>query len=81
LNDASQVECAKALALNLNSVTGNDNRIQLAFRRCFGRQPTAAESSLLNEFLSREMTATSENEALIALCRVILNSEEFLTRE
>jgi hypothetical protein len=81
LNDASQVECAKSLAMNLKSINGSAKRVDLVFQRCLNRPPTTAEAKLLCEFMEREMATTSENESLIALCRVMLNSEEFLTRE
>lgn len=81
LNDASQVECAKSLAMNLKSINGSAKRVDLVFQRCLNRPPTTAEAKLLCEFIEQEMVTTSENESLIALCRVMLNSEEFLTRE
>lgn len=81
LNDASQVECAKSLAMNLKSINGSAKRVDLVFQRCLNRPPTTAEAKLLCEFIEQEMATTSENESLIALCRVMLNSEEFLTRE
>lgn len=81
LNDASQVECAKAMAQTLKSTEGPANRIRMVFQQCLNRAPTDAETRLLSTFLTREQGATSESEALLALCRVMLNSEEFLTRE
>jgi hypothetical protein len=57
-------------------------RIELAFRLCFARTPTDREVSLLNQYLiqSRGRFST-EPEAWTALARVLINLDEFITRE
>jgi len=81
LNDATQVDCAKALAGKVAGQPSDDDAISLAFRTALGREPTPGESSLLREFLNREKSENPLGNPMLALARVVLNSEEFLTRE
>ena len=81
LNDATQVDCAKALAGKVAGQPSDDESISLAFRTALGREPAPGESSLLREFLIREKSENPRGNPMLALARVILNSEEFLTRE
>jgi hypothetical protein len=57
-------------------------RIELAFRLCFARTPADREVSVLSQYLiqSRQRFGT-ESEAWTALARVLINLDEFITRE
>jgi hypothetical protein len=57
---------------------GAARQIDLAFRLALCRQPTADESAAMQQFLARETAATDRERALIQLCRVILNLNEFV---
>jgi len=67
----------------------DDARIWQAFELCFSRPPTDAELHRLHEFLNAQrnaFTADSKNKdriksAWTALARVLLNLDEFITRE
>lgn len=91
LNDQASFEFAQALAARLlREAPSNDGaRIDLAFRLCLSRQPTAGERSRLQALLGEER---GEGEAVAnrsavelsvwtTLSRVVLNLDEFITRE
>jgi hypothetical protein len=71
---------AEHFAQRLSREAGDDSakQIDLAFRLALCRQPSAAESQAMQQFLEREASATDRNHALIQLCRVILNLNEFV---
>jgi hypothetical protein len=57
-------------------------RIELAFRICFARIPAEREASLLDQYLTQSRQRfTTEPEAWTALARVLINLDEFITRE
>jgi mono/diheme cytochrome c family protein len=90
LNDQAQYEFAQALAgrvLHEKAATDQD-RICLAFRLCLARQPSQRERDRLCELLHREFTegekaSAEENQfaAWTSVARVLLNLDEFITRE
>jgi hypothetical protein len=64
----------------LQREAGGDSlkQIDLAFRLALARQPTPAEAAAMQQFLAREAAATDERRAIVQLCRVILNLNEFV---
>lgn len=81
LNDSTQVDCARALARLIRDNTSEDEAMAMLFGAALGRDPRPEESSLLREFLAREKAENPGGNPHVALARVVLNSEEFLTRE
>ena len=80
---------AEQLAERLVREAGDDpdRQIDLAFRLSLARQPTADEARLLQQFLEREAAdqlvngvapAAARRQALVQVCRVILNLNEFV---
>ena len=81
-NDTAFVECAQALARQVQAAApGDADRLHDAFHRCLSREPTPGELERLSAFLARERSATSELAAWMAVCRVVLNLDEMITRE
>ena len=60
----------------------DQQRMTRAFRICFARMPSEDEATVLAEYLaqSRERFKT-EQEAWTAVARVLINLDEFITRE
>ncbi len=90
LNDPTFAECAEALAQRvLREVPDGDHeRLDRAFRLCLGRLPAAEERPPLVAVLSavRARFAASnikagDRAAWTQVCRVLLNVDEFVTRE
>jgi hypothetical protein len=71
---------AEQFAQRLAREAGDDpaRQIDLAFRLALCRQATAAESQAMQQFLAREAASTDRQRALVQLCRVILNLNEFV---
>jgi hypothetical protein len=80
LNDQGQYEFARALAARVLREGGADNagRLRYAFRLCLARQPNGREQQRLGELLAREPAGA---EAWVTVARVLLNLDEFITRE
>jgi hypothetical protein len=70
---------AEHFAARLRSEAGDDpaRQIDLAFRLALARPPTAAEAASLAKFLETEEAALG-GRALVQVCRVILNLNEFV---
>ena len=70
---------AEHFAARLRREAGDDpaRQIDLAFRLALTRPPTAAEATSLKKFLEQE-TPNLGPQALIQVCRVILNLNEFV---
>ena len=86
LNHGIFVECAQALAKRLmdESVPADDrSRLTRAFERCLARPPSGPELRRLRRLLSDERRAarSSESAAWTAVAQVLMNLDEFLTRE
>jgi mono/diheme cytochrome c family protein len=83
LNDEAFVECAAALAARLTE--GNrtdDDRIDEAFRRCLARTPSHRERDRLHALLARQRAEDQDDaSAWATVARVVLNLDEFITRE
>ncbi|MBL8827405.1 MAG: DUF1553 domain-containing protein [Planctomycetaceae bacterium] len=83
-NDQAFVEFAQALARRIvEQATGDDRaKLQTAFRWCLVREPQPRELDRLSEFLAAQRKeATKADDAWVAVARVLLNLDEFVTRE
>jgi mono/diheme cytochrome c family protein len=80
LNDQGQYEFAQALAARVLREGGPDDvgRLRYAFRLCLARQPNEREQQRLGELLAREPAGAG---AWVTVARVLLNLDEFITRE
>jgi mono/diheme cytochrome c family protein len=80
LNDQGQYEFAQALAVRVLREGGADDgeRLRYAFRLCLARAPKEREEQRLAELLARE---GRNPEAWVTVARVLLNLDEFITRE
>jgi hypothetical protein len=82
LNDQGYVELAQGLAARvLREVKTDDERLRYAFRLCLARPPSTREQMRLTELLARQLAEVSPEEAWTAVARVLLNLDEFITRE
>jgi hypothetical protein len=84
LNNPVFAECSEALAQRMET-SGGDTRakIELGFRACLGRAPSRGEMNRLEQLMSEEKkrARATESQAWRALAEVLLNLDEFLTRE
>jgi mono/diheme cytochrome c family protein len=80
LNDQGQYEFAQALAARVLREGGANDaaRLRYAFRLCLARAPKEREEQRLAEVLAREGKGP---EAWVTVARVLLNLDEFITRE
>ena len=96
LNDESQTEFAQALAKRVRDRSGDrEERIRYAFELCLARPPRQPEQERLADFLAgmtdafetepeaRERTGadSAESAAWAAAARVMINLDEFVTRQ
>jgi mono/diheme cytochrome c family protein len=112
LNDAGFSEYAYGLAAHVlrDGKTGTEEQVSWAFRLCLSREPAAAETHVLGDFLAKQQTyyaahpdeaiqllggggpagkqlaelsepTADRKAALVLLARVLLNLDEFITRE
>jgi hypothetical protein len=89
LNDQAHYEFAQGLAKRiLNENRDDPARVRYAFLLCLGRQPKDREQQRLTELLAHELAesdaATSAGRQLDAwtsVARVLLNLDEFISRE
>jgi hypothetical protein len=83
LNDQAHFEFAQALAARvLREGPGDDaQRLRYAFRLCLARSPGDREQQRLAGLLARELAEGSPAEAWTTVARVLLNLDEFITRE
>ncbi len=83
------VEIAQALAARIvrerPTPASDGDRIDHAFKLCLSRPPTVAERSTIEQLLRRECEekpdGSSQDHAWSAVARVLLNLDEFVTRE
>jgi hypothetical protein len=85
LNDQGFFEFAQALAVRVLQESGPEDqeRIRHAFRICLARPPSAWEEKRLGELLAEESMELKGNTlaAWISVARVLMNLDEFITRE
>jgi mono/diheme cytochrome c family protein len=90
LNDQGYFELAQGLARRILREAQPDNaeRLRHAFRLCLARGPSVAEQARLTELLARQLAeseASGEDAKQLAawttVARVLLNLDEFITRE
>ena len=81
-NDPVFVEIAKALGERIQKEGPKDDagRIAYAVKLCFARAPSPNEQTLLAQYLARQREA-GVGEPWMRLARVLLNLDEFVTRE
>jgi hypothetical protein len=82
LNDQGFYEFAQALADRILREGPSDDRgrIAFAFRLCLGRQPSERELKTLESLVQKQHEAKTLD-AWISVARVMLNLDEFITRE
>ena len=78
-NDPAFVEFAKALGERIEKQGGasDSEKIDFAYRACFGRSPSANEAEVLVKYLRKGDAKT----AWARTARVLMNLDEFVTRE
>jgi hypothetical protein len=84
LNDPVFFECAESLGRDLHAKHGRDIEAAIGdlFRRCLNRQPTVAERSTLTA-AHRDFSEWTQDPdmAMIATARIVMNLNEFVTRD
>ncbi len=95
LNDPVFFEAAQAFALRLARESKPDERLDYAFELALSRKPTARERERMQKFLDQQATELSaqkeqaklllplapDSAAWVSAARVLLNLDEFITRE
>jgi hypothetical protein len=90
LNDPVFFECAQALGRSLagEPIRSAEERLAEGFRRCLGRDPRPVELKRLHTLFDERHTAAKKADAAIpdevawiAVARVLMNLDEFITRE
>ncbi len=83
LNDRASIEFAEALAARVLREGPSDNpgRLAFAFRLTVARTPTEGELRRLSSLLDDARAVDPEREAWTTVARVLLNLDEFITRE
>jgi len=83
LNAQAFVECAEALADRLlEAPLDDDGRLTLAFRSCLSRAPSGHERDRLRLLLTQARSEGQDERATwTTLARVLMNLDEFITRE
>jgi hypothetical protein len=84
LNDPVFFECSEKLAERLSSFPGDlDARLGHGFELCVGRQPQPAELHSMRSHHDEQLRLAGgdSRRAMLAAARLILNLDEFITRE
>ncbi len=83
LNDPVFYECAETLGSELYAKHGNhtEKAIREMYERCLNREPLSAEvQTLLRAHADLAENATNPEASLIAAVRIVMNLDEFVTR-
>jgi hypothetical protein len=78
LNDPVFAECAAALG---RRIARESDPARFAFRLCLAREPNEVERKVLAEAYEAHRKLAGEEAAWAAVGRVLLNTDEFITRE
>ena len=82
LNDPAFFECAQALGRKMKSHKGDTtSKLRFAFEHCLGRAPTRDELARLQQLYAAQSRLSSPDAALVAVARVVMNLDEFVTKE
>ncbi len=81
LNDATFVECARALGRLASSAPNPESGIHLLFRRSLARVPSDEEIALLKRLYDGFRVDATEADAWFGVARTVMNLDEFVTRE
>ncbi len=83
LNDPVFHECAEVLGKSLLEKHGNDSRAAIVdlYERCLNRAPETSEIDTLLSALTDFADESDPEHALAATARVVLNLDEFITRD
>ena len=74
--------CVFALATRLAEVPGDvEARLRHGFALCLGRPPTPPELAALRRHHDDQLALGDARAALLATARLLLNLDEFITRE
>ena len=81
-NDPVFVEFAGALGTRIEAEGPKDDagKIAFAYRVCFSREPTTSEAARVQTYLDAKRKADPKT-AWTAVARVLMNLDEFITRE
>ena len=82
-NDRVFMEIAAGLATRILREGQGDlhARVRRAFRVCLSREPSSAEEARLAEFVTSRGQGKTDRDVWTAAARVLLNLDEFITRE
>ncbi|MFM1768740.1 MAG: hypothetical protein RJA22_1269 [Verrucomicrobiota bacterium] len=83
LNHPLFVECAQGLAQRMAGLPGDStrSRIQQGFELCLARRPARAELDRLEQLHAAQARLDGGTNAWLALAQVLMNLDEFMTRE
>ncbi len=83
LNDQSFIECAEALGKHLAECDIEDDaaRVRYAVQLCLAREPNEYEMTRLLDLIAIERETEDQHHPWTTLARVMLNLDEFITRE
>lgn len=82
LNDPVFVEAARALGARLRFAGTTEESLRRGFELCLGRPPKERELSTLKELVAKQTKLGMKDEVVWSgIARVLLNLEEFTTRE
>lgn len=83
LNDPTYFECAQGLGKKLQQAgTANEERIRAGFEICLARPPRTEEVAIFQELIeTQQKRGIKEEVEWNGVARVLLNMEEFTTRE
>lgn len=82
MNDESSIEFAEALSQKILSVkSGDEDRLKRGWQLVLNRNPDSKETERMIRFIKTRRDSKEEEERVwIAVSRVLLNTDEFLTR-